>query len=114
MMHDVDLPMFLWIEACNTTAYILHWSYHRILKDKTPEEAFAGDKPKVSHFRVFGCLVYIHVHDEKRSKLDPSSLKGIFVGCNLEMKYKHGRQYNLPTARIICCNIKIRPESCVK
>ena len=30
--------------------------------------------------RIFGCLVYIHVPKDKRSKLDPSGKRGIFVG----------------------------------
>jgi hypothetical protein len=30
-------------------------------------------------FRVFGCPAYIHV-SEKRTRLEPSSIKGIFVG----------------------------------
>jgi hypothetical protein len=59
---------------------------HRILKDKTPKEAFIGEKPQVSHFCVFGCLVYIHILEEKRTKLEPSSLKGIFVGYNKTSK----------------------------
>jgi hypothetical protein len=53
---------------------------HRILEDKTPEEAFTGVKPEVSHFRIFGCPIYIHVPIEKRTKLEPSNRKGLFVG----------------------------------
>jgi hypothetical protein len=37
-------------------------------------------KPDVSHFRIFDCLVYIHVPVEKRTKLKPSNRKGLFVG----------------------------------
>jgi hypothetical protein len=39
-------------------------------------------KPKIEHLRIFGCLVYIHVPMEKRTKLEPSGHKGIFVGYN--------------------------------
>jgi transposase InsO family protein len=38
MIHDQDLPMFLWAEACNTTIYVQNKSPHRILGDQTPEE----------------------------------------------------------------------------
>jgi len=41
---------------------------------------FIGEKPEFSHLKIFGYLVYIHVPKEKRSKLDPSGKKGIFVG----------------------------------
>jgi hypothetical protein len=37
----------------------------------TPEEKFTCKKPDVSHFKVFGCITYVHVLDEKRSKLYP-------------------------------------------
>jgi hypothetical protein len=45
------------------------------LGDKTPKEAFTGVKPKVGHLRIFGCPVYIHEPEEKRTK-------GMFVGYN--------------------------------
>ena len=37
-------------------------------------------KPEVSHLRIFGCPIYIHIPKEKRAKLDPSGRKGTFVG----------------------------------
>jgi hypothetical protein len=49
------------------------------LKDKTPEEVFSRMKPEVEHLRIFGCLVYIHVPKEKRTKMEPSGKKGVFV-----------------------------------
>jgi transposase InsO family protein len=82
MIHDQEFPMFLWEEACNTTVYVQNRSPHRILGDKTPEEAFSGVKPEIGHLRIFGCPVYIHVPVEKRTKLEPSGQKGIFVGYN--------------------------------
>jgi hypothetical protein len=79
MIHDQGLPMFLWAETCNAAVYIKNQCPHKILEDKTPVEAFIDVKPKVSNFHIFGCLVYIHVTIEKRTKLEPSSKKGLFV-----------------------------------
>jgi hypothetical protein len=59
---------------------------HKSLRNMTLEEAFTEVKPEVGHFRIFGCLVYIHVHKEKRTKLDPSCRKGTFVGYNESSK----------------------------
>jgi len=78
--------MFLWFEAANTTIYVKNRCPHRVVKDKSPEEAFTGVKPEARHLRIFGCPVYIHVPHEKRSKLDPSGLKGIFVGYSETLK----------------------------
>ena len=46
----------------------------------TPKECFSSKKPEVSHFRIFGSLTYSHVPSKKRTKLDPTTEKGIFVG----------------------------------
>jgi hypothetical protein len=61
MLHDQDLTMFLWDEACNIAIYLQNKSLHKVLGRMTPEEAFTGKKPKIGHIRIFGCLVYYHV-----------------------------------------------------
>ena len=46
----------------------------------TPEEDFIGKKPDVSHFKIFGSSVYVHVTKDARKKLEPNVEVGIFVG----------------------------------
>ena len=58
----------------------------QILENKTPEEVFSDKKLEVSHLRIFGCPVYIHIPKEKRTKLDPSRKKGIFMGYSESSK----------------------------
>ena len=86
MLHDQDLPMHLWEEATRTTVYVQNRTPHRVLKNKTPEEVFSGKKPEFNHLRIFGCPVYIQISKEKRTKLDPSRKKGIFVGYSESSK----------------------------
>jgi hypothetical protein len=50
----------------------------------TPKEKFTCKKPNVSHFIMFSCNAYMHVLDEKRSKLDPKVEKCVFIGYSLE------------------------------
>jgi hypothetical protein len=69
-----------------TAVYVQNISPHNILRNITLEESFTGVKPKVVHFRIFGCPVYIHVPKEKRSKLEPSSRKGTCVGYSESSK----------------------------
>ena len=69
MLHDQDLPMYLWAEVARKTVYVWNRTPHRILENKTPEEVCK--KPEVSHLRIFGYPVYIHISKEKRTKLDP-------------------------------------------
>jgi hypothetical protein len=50
---------------------------------------FTGKKPEVSHLKIFGCLVFIHIPKEKRKKLDPSGKKGVFVGyCKVSKAFR--------------------------
>ena len=80
MLLDHTLPFFLWAEAYSTVVYLQNRSHHHALGNKTPEEMFTGKKPEVSHFCIFGCLTFSHVPFEKRTKLEPTTERGIFVG----------------------------------
>jgi transposase InsO family protein len=80
MIHDQDLPMPLWAEATRTAVYVQNRLSHSALGFMTPEEMFFGKKPVVSHLKLFGCPVFVHVPKEKRTKLDLSGKKGTFVG----------------------------------
>jgi hypothetical protein len=39
-----------------------------------------GHKPNISHFYIFGGLVFAHILNEKQIKLDFKSIKGVIVG----------------------------------
>jgi hypothetical protein len=81
--------MCLWAEARMTTVYVQNQLSHSALGFKTPEEMFTGKKPEVSHLKIFGCLVFIHIPKEKRNKLEPSGKKGIFVGyCEVSKAFR--------------------------
>jgi hypothetical protein len=86
MIHDQDLPMHMWEEEARTDVYVQKISPHHVMGNKTPKEIFSGENPEVNHLRIFGFTVYIHVPEEKRSKLDPSRKKGIFLGYNESSK----------------------------
>ena len=89
MIHDQDLPMHLWVEATRTKFYVLNILSHSSLGFKTPKEMVTGKKPEVSHLKIFGYLVYFHIPKEKRTKLDPSRKKGIFVGyCEVSKAFR--------------------------
>ena len=49
----------------------------------TPKEKFAKRKPYLSHLKVFGCIAYVHIPNEKRTKLDPKTKDRIFIGYSL-------------------------------
>jgi hypothetical protein len=97
MIHDQDLLMCLWAEATMAAVYVQNRLSHSALGFKAPEEMFTGKKPEVSHLKIFGCLVFIHIPKEKRNKLEPSRKKGIFVGyCEVYKAFRiyiHGHRH---------------------
>ena len=72
--------MHLWVEACNTTIYVHKFCTHRVLGMSTPKEAFTRKKPDVSHIKIFGLSVYVHLTKNAKKKLEPTIEVGIFVG----------------------------------
>lgn len=65
----------------------------------TPYVAGFERKPNVFHFKIFGCLLYVKVIDEKRKKLDAKSQASIFIGyCEHSKAY---RFHNPKTHKII-------------
>ena len=71
MIHDQSFLMVLWAKACNTTMYLQKKNPHWILKDKTLDESFTSVRREIGNLRIFGCPVYIHIHVEMRTKLEP-------------------------------------------
>ena len=72
--------------SSRTPIYVHNYNPHRVLENKAPEEVFSSKKLEVSHLRIFSCPLYIHIPKEKRTKLDPSRKKGIFVGYSKILK----------------------------
>ncbi|KAL0345416.1 UNVERIFIED_CONTAM: Retrovirus-related Pol polyprotein from transposon TNT 1-94 [Sesamum radiatum] len=96
MLKAKCLSKSFWAEAIHTAAYVLNRSPTSALTRQTPFEAFHGRKPKVSHFKVFGCVAHVLIPSQKRSKLDENSVKCIFVGYSLETK---GYRFYNPKAK---------------
>ncbi|MCO5552083.1 hypothetical protein L7F22_005593 [Adiantum nelumboides] len=79
MLKDKGHSNCYWAEAINTACYLMNQSPTEILKGITPYEALHKVKPKVHQLRVFGCLAFTHVSDEKRKKLDDKSRRCILA-----------------------------------
>lgn len=86
-MIDAGLPLKFWAEAAITAVHL-----HRVTPQQalgpggwhSPHEMLFGKTPQVSHLRRFGCLVYIHLHEEDRTrrekKLGPRSEPAVMLG----------------------------------
>ncbi len=88
MLHASGLPHSqFWSYAVHAAVYLRNRSPTRALDNITPHEAWRGEKPTLSHLRVFGCKAYMHINKEKRSgKLTDRAVPTVFVGYSTEAK----------------------------
>ncbi|RVW73046.1 Retrovirus-related Pol polyprotein from transposon RE1 [Vitis vinifera] len=74
------IPKSFWPEAVNWSIHVLNKSPTFFVQNMTLEEAWSGRKPTVDNFKIFGCIAYAHVPDEKMKKLDDKGEKCVFLG----------------------------------
>jgi len=77
MMSISDLPISFWGYALETALYILNRIPTKSVP-KTPYELWAGKKPSLNHFRIWGCPA--HVKRFNVGKLESRTNKCLFVG----------------------------------
>ena len=73
----------LWVEAVLTACYLVNRSPHTSIDFQIPEEVWSGNPVDYSILRIFGCLVFAHVNNEK---LAPRAVKYMFLGHVSESK----------------------------
>ncbi|KAL5568186.1 hypothetical protein UlMin_024761 [Ulmus minor] len=84
------VPTHLWGEALNSAVYLINRTPSSVLNFRRPLDALSDHctLPPVVLLapRVFGCVVYVHIHPHQRSKLDSWALKCVFVGYGMNQK----------------------------
>ena len=93
-------PRCYWTDVVVTTVYLLNRMPSRVLDFETPLQVLAHYVPLPSILmlppRIFGCVAYVHLHKNQRTKLDPCVVRCIFLGYAAHNKCY--RCYD-PTAR---------------
>ncbi|GKC56666.1 retrotransposon protein, putative, ty1-copia subclass [Tanacetum coccineum] len=85
MMSQTTLPKSFWDYALESAARILNMVPTKKV-DKTPYEVWHGQAPKLSYLKVWGCEALVKRDTlTKPDKLEPRSIKCIFVGYPKEM-----------------------------
>ena len=83
MIIHAHLPDKFWVEAVEFAAYIRnHTPMSAIQGNKTLLEVWSGRKPDVPHMKMCWCMVYSHVPDAQRQKLDKKAMKLRFAGSS--------------------------------
>jgi hypothetical protein len=84
------VPSYLWGEALNSAVYLINRTPSSVLNFRRPLDALSDHYtlPPVVLLapRIFGCVVYVHLHPRQRNKLESRALKCIFVGYGVNQK----------------------------
>ena len=80
MRHHAGLSNGFWIYAVKAKLHMYNVTPIKCADYETPNELWSGQKPDISHLRVFGCLAWVHILKKRRHKLQPKSKAMIFVG----------------------------------
>ena len=70
----------MWVEAINTTIYLIYRGPSTPLGYGIPQEAWTSKKVSYSFLKTFGCEAFAHIDSENRTKLEDKSNKCLFVG----------------------------------
>ncbi|WVZ55981.1 hypothetical protein U9M48_006573 [Paspalum notatum var. saurae] len=86
MMFQMNVPKYLWSEAVLTAAYLINRMPSRILGMKSPSELLFGQREFKIPPKVFGCVCFVRDYRPSVGKLDPQSVKCVFVGYSSTQK----------------------------
>jgi len=105
-----NLPKSLWVEAINTTNYVLNRCLIRLIFKKVPYELLKRKKPNISFFKAFRIKCFIHnMGKDNHSKCDTGSEEGIFLSYSLISKAYHiyNKHTNVIDESIISSSMKL-------
>ena len=88
MLNAANLEPKFWEEAVATACYIQNRIYHRSIGLHTPFEMWYGHKPHLQDLKIFGCIAFACVPENKRNKLNARAQNSIFVGYGDAHGYK--------------------------
>jgi len=94
LLHGINVLTHHWDDAVSIAKYLLNRMPSKVLHFKTPLQVLSSHValPTVLllRHRVFGCVVFVHLHKNQCSKLDPCIVKCLFMGYGLNKKgYKY-------------------------
>lgn len=90
LLIESHSPSYLWGEALTSAVYLINRTPSSVLNFRRPLDVLADHctLPSLVHLepRIFGCVVYLHLHKHQRTKLEPRALKCVFVGYSSTQK----------------------------
>jgi len=111
ILEDSKLGNIFWGHAVLTSVHIHNRLPSQSHQDISPREHWTGMEPGIRHLRVFGSTAWVYTPKERRQKLDPKSVRSIFVRYEEVAGSKVYRLFNPVTKGIILSRDVIFDES---
>ena len=91
LMFSTHVPKHFLGEAVLTATYLINRMPSRILKFKTPCQSLLQIFPHTKiisslDLKIFKCSAFVHIHQQHRRKIDPKSIKCIFIAYSSHQK----------------------------
>lgn len=99
LLQNASLPSGFWYYACALATYLINRMPTQTLAMLSPFEKLYHKVPGLGFLRVFGCACYPLLTSQRVNKLQPKTIKCVFIG--LAAGYKGFMCYNMVTKRII-------------
>ena len=80
MRLHVGLPKTFWADAVSTATYLINRGPSVPMEFRLPERVWSSKEVKFSHLKVLGCVSYVNIDFDARSKLDAKSKICFFIG----------------------------------
>ncbi|KAA3477406.1 Retrovirus-related Pol polyprotein from transposon TNT 1-94 [Gossypium australe] len=87
-----NAPKHFWEEAIIIATYFINRMPSHVFKFQSPRQVLISSYPHTLSLsidlplKVFGCTSFVHIHHNYRTKLNPKSLKCIFLGYSSNKK----------------------------
>ena len=89
LLLDKALLDHLWGEVVKAASIILNLRSTKKNPNKTMTELFSCNKPFVTHLRIFGSSIFVHISKTSRTKLEPHSEICILLSFDEDVKAYH-------------------------
>ena len=86
LMLESCMPSRFWCEALSTVVHLINCLPSHVLNNDSPFLRLFGKPPNYSNLRTFGCICYVHLSQQERTKLTAQSVKCAFLGCSSHQK----------------------------
>jgi hypothetical protein len=84
LLFEYNMPKIYWDCAITTVIYLINRMPSKVINFETPLKRLSTFEsiPSILNLppKIFGCVVYVHIPKNQRTKLEPCAMRCVFVG----------------------------------